>query len=426
MIGHVPVTGRMLRALRESAELSVREVARRARGTVTISHTHLCRVEQGARAATHAVVAAYERATGIRLDADVLAELAARSRPGSAGRSEFDITTAVAMVVAGGLAVEHERRLLHQAAAFTGTPARVGDADVAQVEQLARQLRLLDLRYGGQLAGQLGARTLRWAAGLREATMSDRVRRRLEVAVGTLARQTAWSAFDTDRHEIARGLSRVALGAAVRADDPDLRGHALADVAAQQADLGHAADALQTLRLVDDQRCSPAVRCVLHGVRARSYAALGQRDRCLREIGEAEQTSAEVEAEAAPQWLAGWEPAHTEAVCGHAYALLAETDDAAAEDVVEAHRRLAAAADELTVAGRRRAAALCLTGLARLHQRCGHPDEAAWWAERAQPIAGQLRSARLDHQLAAAKAGANPKLSGPVVAPRAGQKVRSL
>lgn len=402
MFGDTPVTGQLLRALRESAELSIREVARRARGTVTISNTHLCRVEQGTRTATHAVVAAYERATGIRLDADVLRELAQRSPPGAVGRQEFDATTAVAMVLAGGLGEEQERRLLHQAVAFTGTPARVGAAEAAQVEQMAWQVRSFDLRYGGELAGQLGVRTLRWAAGLRAATMSDDVRRRLHTAVGVLAQWTAWCAFDADRHAIARALSTVALGSALRADDPDLRGHVLADVAAQRAHLGHAAEALRTVRLAEqDEPTTPAVRCMLHGVRARLYAALGERGRCVREIGNVAQTSADLEPDAVPTWLAGWEPAHTQAVCGHAYARLAELGDDPA-DVVEAHKRLATAADELTVAGRVRAAALCLTTLARMYRRCNNPDEAAWWAERAQPLADELRSARLDRDLAAA------------------------
>jgi hypothetical protein len=356
---------------------------------------------------SHAVVAAYERAAGIRLDTDVVKELTERARPAGVERPEFEATTALAIVVSGGLREEHEHRLLYQVGRFDGTPVRVGTAEAAQVEQVAAQVRSLDLRYGGELAGQLAGQLLRWATGLREATMTDQVRRRLHVAVGALAQWAAWCAFDTDRLEDARALSKVALGSAVRAAEPDLRGHVLADVAAQQAHLGHAVDALQTVRLADDDSgTTPAVRCISHGVRARLHAALGQRDRCLREIGNVEDLSTLVDPEVVPEWLGGWQPAHVQAVCGHALAVLAEASDDPAH-AAEAHQRLIGAADELAAAGRVRAAALCLTAVARMHLRCGNPDEASWWAGRAQPLAEDLRSARVARDVAAARAHSN-------------------
>lgn len=410
VFGDTPVTGRMLKALREAADLSIREIERRAGGTLAVSNAHLSRVEQGTRAVTHAVVAVYERAVGIRIDADVLRELEERARPGGGGRQEFGSTTALAMVAAGGLREEHERRLLYQAAGTLSgglIQQRVGDTEAAHIEHLARQVRSLDLRYGGQLASQLVGQLLRWAVGLRGATMTEQVKRRLQVAAGALAQGAAWCAFDTDLHETGLSLSRVALGSAVRADEPDLRSHVLVDVAAQQAQLGNVADAWQLVRLAEEeQRTGPAVRCMLHGARARLYAALGERDRCRREIRLVEQVGAQVEPEAVPGWLGGWEPAHAEAVCGHAYARLAEASGDAADEA-EAHKRLATAAEELTVAGRVRAAVLCLSELARMHQRCGNPDEAQDWAEHAQRLAVDLRSTRVSRELVAVKAPHN-------------------
>jgi transcriptional regulator with XRE-family HTH domain len=415
VFGDTQVTGRMLRALREAADLSIREVARRAGGAVAISNPHLSMVERGKREVSHAAVAAYERATGVRIDAHVLRELVERSRPGGVGRKEFETTSAVAMVAAGGLGAEHERRLLFQVGMLSCMPARVGVAEVAYVEQIAWQVRSLDLRYGGEVAGQQAGQLLRWAAGLRDASMTDQLRCRLHVAVGVLAQWAAWCAFDADRYEVSRALSMVALGSALRADEPDLRGHVLADVAAQQADLGNVADALLTVRLAEeDERTTPAVRCMLHGVRARLYAMLGERDHCLRQIGLVHEFG---EPEAAPEWLGGWVPAHSQAVCGHAFARLAEVSDEPA-DAAEAHKLLATAAEELIVAGRLRAAALCLTSLARMHHRCGSPNEAAWWADRAQPLAENLRSARVARTLATARADHNRET--PVTLPRTG------
>jgi hypothetical protein len=62
--------------------------------------------------------------------------------------------------------------------------------------------------------------------------------------VGGLAARCAWTAFDTGSHEAARSLFRLALYAAGRAGDPDLRAHILADVAAQHRYLGYHEDCL--------------------------------------------------------------------------------------------------------------------------------------------------------------------------------------
>lgn len=62
------MTGQMLRGLRESAGLSIREVARRSNGKTALSNGHLSLVERGLREVTPATVAVYERALGIYID----------------------------------------------------------------------------------------------------------------------------------------------------------------------------------------------------------------------------------------------------------------------------------------------------------------------------------------------------------------------
>ena len=63
------------------------------------------------------------------------------------------------------------------------------------------------------------------------------------------------------------------------ADDPDLRAHILADVAAVHNHLDHPGDALQIIRLAGgDERVSPAIRSILHGVHANTHAAQGHHD----------------------------------------------------------------------------------------------------------------------------------------------------
>jgi hypothetical protein len=88
----------------------------------------------------------------------------------------------------------------------------------------------------------------------------------------------------------ARSLFRLALYTAVRAQDPNLRAHTLADVAAQHCFIDYHHDALEMVRFGDgDERVSPAVRMVLYGVKARACAALGDAEACRRAVELAEQ-----------------------------------------------------------------------------------------------------------------------------------------
>jgi hypothetical protein len=194
----------------------------------------------------------------------------------------------------------------------------------------------------------MGCHLLRWALPLRRADMSDQVAAALHTAVGTLAAWAAWANHDACRPAAARTLHTIALHAATYADHPDLRAHVLADIAACHNHSGHPGDALHTLRLGDgDERVHPAVQCMLHAVRARTYATLGEPDRCLRETTRAEYVAATVDPHAVPGWLDGWHPAHLQAVLGQAHADLAQTsDDPTGLD--RAHEALTLAAERLT------------------------------------------------------------------------------
>jgi hypothetical protein len=395
----------MLRELRLWAEVGLRAVARRSSGSVRLSDGHLSRVERGLRPVTPAVLAAYERALGMRIDPYTMNDLTAGSAVDDADRRAFQATVATlaAGTPTGGLGGEGEQRLL-QDAMYSRVPQRITTSDVTHLEQAALTLRGLDMRYGGELTAQMAGQLLRWAVGLRTAAMTEQVRRRWHVALATLATWAAWSAHDACQRPAARALAVLALDAALRADEPDLRAHVLADIAAQHNHHGHPADALHTLRLADgDERTHPAIQAMLHGVRARAHAALGERDRCEREVARAGDLTSDVDPGAVPGWLGGWQPAHVRAVSGHAYAGLARKSGDP-DDLDRAHEALIHAAERLNDL-RPRAAALCLTHLAHAHLACGDPDRAASLAGKAEHLATDLRSTRVDRDLAALRAG---------------------
>jgi transcriptional regulator with XRE-family HTH domain len=392
------VSGPVLRLLRERAGLGLRAVARRTTGGMSLSDGHLSRVERGQRAVSPAIVAAYERALGLRITAETVTGALVDVQADRADRRAFN--TMLAGILLGN-PPEHDWHdtLLRAAEEALLPPGHVGEVDIAHVEQAAAMVRRLDLRFGGILASHIGRRLLRWALPLRTASMTDHTRARLHTHLGLLACWSAWAAFDAHRYTTARDLWTLALESAVTADQPDLRAHILADTAAWHNHQTHPADSLHLIRLAHgDERTSTPLRSMLHGVHAHAYATFGEADRCTEQIKLAEDVSATVEPHAVPGWLGGWQPAHTRAVCAQAATTLALTTNHD-NHLADATARLTRAVDDLATTGRHRALALTQTRLAALHLHTGDPDRAAHWLRQARTHATDLRSARLDHAL---------------------------
>jgi transcriptional regulator with XRE-family HTH domain len=403
----------------------LRRIARMA----GMSHGHLSKVERGeyGRPVTTTIMAAYERVTGVRL-AEATATLAERGSEPSARRKIWrpgELTdmrrraynAAIAALTIGGHLGEPFGRLLDS----TGrplTPAPPDAVDVAQLGQITELMTALDLRYGGGLVSQVGKSLLRWAAIMLDAMDMDKeASHQLHAAVGGLAARCAWAAFDTNSHEAARSLFRLALYAAGRAGDPDLRAHVLADVAAQHNHLGYRDDCLEIVRFAEgDERVTPTVRMVLHGVKARAYAALGEGDACRRHVDLAEQAYTDPNTEAR-----GWvgtlrHPAHLAAATGHAIAELAHSATGSDTDVAEAQKRLWQAADAFDPTTHARARALCIARLATLHLAAGGLEEGVHWARQALELVAGIGSVRLYRDLAAIHAAATDRKHEPAMA----------
>lgn len=387
--------GPTLRSIRECAHTSLRKVAHAA----GMSHGHLSKVERGepGRPVTPAVLNAYERVCRVRLTGSSGHEPTGvdgwrRGYLSEARRRTLNAK--IAAVAVGGALGEQLSRILDSTGRILAPP-EISGPDVAAVERAAAMCTRLDLRLGGQVCDQQARALLRWAVGLLAAEAGGPLTARLHTAIGALAGRAGWSAFDADSHDVARSLFTVALYAATRADDADLRAHVLADLAAQHNFLGYPADALQIARFGEvDERVGPHVRMVLEGVRARAYGVLGDVDACRRHCDRA----GAAQAIAAGDRIGGWRatiatPAQLAATTGHALADLARrTGSAEIRD--QAAQRLAAAVNQLGP-GRARASGLCAARLAALHLGAGEPGRAAGWERRATDLAAGVRSARV-------------------------------
>lgn len=408
--------GPTLRAVRESIGVPLRRVARQA----GMSHGHLSKVERGehGRPVTPAIVAAYERVTGVKL-AEAMKQVAEDERHAGlrlktktwrlgqlTDLRRVALTAAFGALSIGGHLGEPVGRLIDSTGRAT-TPTPPVMPDVEQLEQLTTAVTGLDLRFGGGLVSQVGKAVLRWAAPMLDAAGArDETRRRIARAVSELALRCAWSAFDCAAHEGARSLFRLASYTAVQAGDRDLRAHVLADAAAQYNATGYHLDGLDIIRMVEgDERISPAVRMVVHGVKARSYASAGDGAACRRHIELAEQAYADVD-EHAPGWVATLRhPGHLYAATGHALAALA-IRHADRDAVDQARERLVKAVDAFDPSIHARALALCTTGLASLHLQTGELDQGSEWARLAIRNADGITSVRLTRDLAAIRGAA--------------------
>jgi hypothetical protein len=423
---------------------------RRIARTAGMPHGHLSKVERGEyrRPVTPTIIAAYERVTGVPL-AEAVGAVAETDEPPDRGRNgkawrpgQLSPTrrrsynaAIITLTIDGHLGMPFGR--LVASAGRPLAPVPPSSTDVAQLERFAELVTALDLQYGGGLVAKHAKVLLRWAVPMLDATdMEVLAHRRLHAAVGWLAHRAAWAAFDASAHDAARSLFQLALFAASTAADPDLRAHVVADVAAQHNHLGYHRDALDIIRFVEgDERITPLVRMVIQLVRARAFAALGDREGCFGCIKAAEQhhDQADVHPETHHGWLAslaGLAPLY--AGTGHALATLAghtaaadATADGGSHGVVsasaragaqQAATRLITAVEDFQSTGNARARTLCLARLAGLRLMTGELDEAAQWTRRALSAAARIDSVRVERAIAAVRGIASRQYPGePVI-----------
>jgi hypothetical protein len=234
-----------------------------------MSHGHLSKLEAGdvGRPVTPAVLAAYAKATGVDLTQDSIGDAPGGWRVGQlppAARRKWRGTVAAASV--GGALHEKPAKIVES----WGVLPRwsLDGTDLAQLAQFAGLLWEL----GGPLPGALARQLLRWLVELTSDPSPD-----LQVVISRLAHRAARAGVELDAHSAARWLYLVALHAAVAAEEPDLRGAVLADLAEQcyALDHWHDAQAIALLGVADEHICDD-VRKRLHEIKTHAADAAEQ------------------------------------------------------------------------------------------------------------------------------------------------------
>ena len=282
----------------------------------------------------------------------------------------------------------------------TDPPARVGATEIAQIRDAAVSIKRGDMRWGGGFGFDAALVETRRARDLLDARCPGRLRRELFVAVGWLAANTGFMAFDLERFRDASRLWTVASACANEADDWSLQARVLGCMARQATWLGHPIDAVGLIdRALDGAkgRLVPTELAMLWALRARAVAKTGDDSATATAVATADRwfASRDLDDAAGRPWISHYSHAHHWGDTGMAWADVAV---ASAGDnshaVMEAGGRHQAAADGHGLDAAR-SRALSLLALADLDSRVGDLDRAVRAALMAIDAAEKVNSRRV-------------------------------
>jgi hypothetical protein len=278
-------------------------------------------------------------------------------------------------------------------------PAKVGATEIAQVRDTAVSIKRGDMRWGGGFGFDAALVETRRARGLLDARCSEGLRPELFTAVGWLACNTGFMAFDIDRYRDATRLWTVAAHCAEEADNYSLQARVVGSMARQAAWLDRPDEALLLIDgVLDDQRAErlvPTEMAMLWALKARACAQAGDVAGTEAAIGKADHWFAHRdldECEDRP-WSAHYAHAHHFGDTGLAWDQLAVAGHSVRAAVEAGGRHRAAADGHGTESARSHA--LALLALATLDTTVGDLDRGVQAGHLAVAAAQQVRSGRV-------------------------------
>ncbi|MFI6286526.1 tetratricopeptide repeat protein [Streptomyces sp. NPDC051018] len=275
---------------------------------------------------------------------------------------------------------------------------RVGETEVAAVEEAVRRIRLLDDRHGADGLYHRAAQPLRAAYALLDSGVTARASTgdRLQSGAGELAISVGWLAHDSGRLDDARSHYAEALATARVSGDPALEAHAFSNTSFLARDSGRhreAVRAAQAGRRAARDLGSPRLLALLTLREAGGWAGLGDRTGCEQSLGQAHGYFGRGSAGADPEWMSFFGEPELEFLQAQCWAKLGEWPRAAR------HARRAA-----TLQDRRftRNLALYRAELTTALAHGGAPDEAASAGHEVLDLLGGVQSSRIHAMLTSA------------------------
>ncbi|MFF0447421.1 tetratricopeptide repeat protein [Streptomyces sp. NPDC004609] len=275
---------------------------------------------------------------------------------------------------------------------------RVGEPEVAAVEEAVRRIRLLDDRHGADGLYHRAAQPLRAAYALLDSGVTARASTadRLQSGAGELALSVGWLAHDSGRVDDARSHYAEALATARVSGDPALEAHAFSNTSFLARDSGRhreAVRAAQAGRRAARDLGSPRLLALLTLREAGGWAGLGDRTGCEQSLGQAHGYFGRGAAQADPEWMSFFGEPELEFLQAQCWARLGDWPRAAQ------HARRAA-----TLQDRRftRNLALYRAELTSALAHGGAPDEAASAGHQVLDLLDGVQSSRIHSMLASA------------------------
>jgi transcriptional regulator with XRE-family HTH domain len=281
-----------LREARRGSGLSFREFASLA----GFSESHLRSVENGHRAVTADVAAAYARVLAMTAplpwtQPGALAAITGAASGGSSvdRRAFLAASSGTALTT---LAARWQSALGASGALIPATGSRQVRPGLAEhIGQRLAYLRHLDDELGsGDLARLAQAELALIARLLRDGSYTTATASRLYSLAAEAGRQAAWASFDQHDHAAASRLFETSLRASAAADDLFTGAYALSFLAVQCYSTGEAQQAVSLLETAGasvTKMGSPRMTAMLAARSARAYSKLGRRKACARLLHEA-------------------------------------------------------------------------------------------------------------------------------------------
>lgn len=309
---------------------------------------------------------------------------------------------AAKIAVGAGLTAA-DRAVLDAPVGSSPVPARIGQQDVARVEEMTRVFMARDKAMGGGSCRDAVLGYLNWAEQLRRSTVSDSVRRSLNAALARLQNLAGWTSKDLCLFDSAARCDLRSLESAQLAEQPLLAAHALESLGDLHLLAGDYRETVRLCRLGTMPAQDAASHGMLAGIaftEARAYASLGNAEEVQRALRRAEDEYARLH-DQPDQWIIGAAvlPDQSELPAGraNAYSRLAAHNQRFAETAVTDMT------EALTLRDPSRARAM-LWGritLATNQYRCGETDLANTSTEQVLATIGQVNSPRTTRDMVA-------------------------
>ncbi len=286
----------------------------------------------------------------------------------------------------------------------TPTPARVGETELRQVQELTRMLWVQEKALGGGAVREAALSQVTWVRALLRASHTDQITHELYTVLADLSSLAGWASHDMGMPGDAMRHLLHSMAAASEADDPMRAALAMEQVARVHLQLEQPGEALKTLQLATlsaDRSGNPQTRALTLATTARTYADLGQLPHALDTLTKAQDALVSD----SPATLAGrsdlvipeprgFDRTALESDTGRVLAIAARVDRAHAPRAVEALAAYTGTGD--TVRLKRRAVSSAQLSAVLFHT--GQTADAITAGRAALGLASSIRSARvLDH-----------------------------